>query len=324
MEGQDTQETALQDRSEYLIDIEFRGGRLPSGWSVVYRLARLWNEPLENVSAAGGETIGSASCCPNAAVRLRYKTRKDDLSPMRTVWEALLALSENVELAFEVKNAIVSGPQGEVDATGFGFERACSGRERWVTDPIRSEFDPGDVFWFYIGGKPRGGVDWMNQESGAKNARGTYYIDSDAIERFLKGILMRRFERNEDNLTLKSDLGCEQLQQIEFDWYYVQCYSARAVKEMRADVVSLIAQLEYISETSRVEGCQVWLKGGLQNFEGLDDELRPRICKPWELPPDLRCTIDQALSFYRRIDRMFSGMLEHMDPEGECLYVSGP
>lgn len=252
MGKREAQETALQDRSEYLIDVKLHGGRLPSGQSVARQLARLWNEPLENIPAVGCETTSSASVWPKSSVRLRYRTRKDDPSPMRTVWEALLALSEDVELAFEVENVTVSGPQGEVDATGFGFERACSGRESWITDPIRTEFDPGDVFWFYVGERPRRGIDWMPQQSDAKSAQRVYYIDSDAIERFLKGILVRRFESNEDNLILKSDIGYENLQRIEFDWYYVQCYSAWAVKKMRADIALLMAQLGCICEHSRV------------------------------------------------------------------------
>ena len=66
-----------------------------------------------------------------------FYTKKDDPSPMRTVWSALLALAENSELAPFVERATIVSPLGESDATGFGYEHACRGLEDWVVNPIK-------------------------------------------------------------------------------------------------------------------------------------------------------------------------------------------
>lgn len=257
-----------------------------------------------------------------------FCTKKDDSQPMRTVWEALFALAENSELAPFVERATVISPLGESDATGFGYERACNGREDWAIDPIKNGYDNGDVFCLYIEEKPKTAGTWVERFQRAKDADRILCIEATAIDCFLEKILVKRFEYSEENRLARQGFYGEhfdiKLEDLYFDRWNTQVYSASSLKEIRADIASVMAELEYVIGHDRVNGCRVWLRGGLQGFKGLDDELRPIICSPWGLSPDSRCTVEQAFSFYRRFDYIITNYLLKMDPEKQVVYFDGP
>lgn len=257
-----------------------------------------------------------------------FYTKKDDPSPMRTVWSALLALAENSELAPFVERATIGSPLGESDATGFGYEHACRGLEDWVVNPIKRGFDSGDVFCLHLEEKPKTASKWSDRFWRAKDAGRILCIESTAIDCFLEKILVKRFEYSEENRLAREsffegDFDIK-LKDLYFDCWGSQAYSTTALKKIRSDVSSVMAELEYVIDHDRVDGCRVWLRGGLQGFRGLDDELRPIICSPWELSPSSRCTVEQALSFYRQFDFIVTNYLLKMDPEKQILYVDGP
>ncbi len=292
---------APADRSRRYIQLEYHQ---QLDLATVFALRRRWSDRLD---------------CEGA----RYVTKRNDPNPERTAMEMLLSLSKMGEVAPMVKRATVWGPGGASDMTGFAYADACEGREDWVLDPIKKGFDPGNVFSVYVGAKPTRFEDLTAYEQ-AKNSDELFAVNADAVDKFLSPILKRRFEHSPENAVLRKTDPYEVLNRMGYDEYWVQVYSVRAVRQIRADLVSIIAQLDFVVETGGVDGEKAWAEGRFQGFNGLDESLRPKLCSPWDIEPYWRCTVGQALSFYQWFDRILSFILREIDPDTQCVYFDGP